>query len=106
MPASSYTHTIRLTAAACGLFRRTEQKHVVKVTAMQTLTNVLQAASSKFKPALQLEQCELQLSKKAVDLRTPFRLLNVPAGSKLEIIKSKLKCICSVTDYGSITAGS
>jgi hypothetical protein len=80
---------------SCVLFALcyTEQKHVVKVTAMQTLTDVLQAASSKFKPALQPEQCELQLSKKPVDLRTPFRLLNVSAGSKLEIIKSEPICI-------------
>jgi hypothetical protein len=62
---------------------------------MQTLADVLQAASSKFKPALQHEQCELHLGKKPLDLRTPFRLLNVPAGSKLEIIKSEPCCIVS-----------
>ena len=60
-----------------------EQKHVVKATPMQTLKDVLQAASSKFRPALVAEQCDLQLNKKAVDLNTPFRLLNIPAGSKL-----------------------
>jgi hypothetical protein len=53
---------------------------------MQTLSEALQAASSKFKPALVPEQCSLQYNKKPVDLHTPFRLLNVSAGSKLEVL--------------------
>lgn len=59
---------------------------MVKVPPMQTLLEALQAASSKFKPALVPQQCALQYNKKPVDLNTPFRLLNVPAGSKLEVI--------------------
>eukprot|EP00882_Tetradesmus_deserticola_P028358 GHRQ01031589.1.p1 GENE.GHRQ01031589.1~~GHRQ01031589.1.p1 ORF type:complete len:403 (+),score=161.86 GHRQ01031589.1:119-1210(+) len=76
-----------MTSITLSWFGPPEQKHAVKVTAMQTLTDVLQAASSKFKPPLQVDMCELQLSKKPVDLRTPFRLLNVPAGSKLEVVR-------------------
>jgi hypothetical protein len=53
---------------------------------MQTLSEALQAASTKFKPAFVPEQCSLQYNKKPVDLHTPFRLLNVPAGSKLEVL--------------------
>jgi hypothetical protein len=53
---------------------------------MQTLAQALAAAASKFKPALVPEHCTLQYNKKPVDLSTPFRLLNVPAGSKLEIL--------------------
>lgn len=53
---------------------------------MQTLSEALAAAASKFKPALVPGQCSLALNKKPVDLHTPFRLLNVPAGSKLEVI--------------------
>jgi hypothetical protein len=65
-----------------------EQKHVVKVPPMQTLSQALAAAASKFKPALVPEQCALHFNKKPVDLHTPFRLLNVPAGSKLEVLIS------------------
>lgn len=53
---------------------------------MQTLSQALAAAASKFKPALVPEHCSLQYNKKPVDLNTPFRLLNVPAGSKLQIL--------------------
>jgi hypothetical protein len=63
-----------------------EQKHVIKVPPMQTLSEALQAASSKFKPALVPAHCSLQYNKKPVDLHTPFRLLNVSAGSKLEVL--------------------
>lgn len=57
---------------------------------MQTLAEAVQTVSSKFKPALAAGSYELQLNKKAVDLNTPFRLLNVPAGSKLEVIRSEM----------------
>lgn len=67
----------------------TEQKHVCKVPPMQTLADAAQAVSAKFKPPLAAGTFELHLHKKPVDLGTPFRLLNVPAGSKLEIIKSE-----------------
>lgn len=63
-----------------------EQKHIVKVPPMQTLSQAVQAAAAKFKPALVPEHCVLQYNKKSVDLHTPFRLLNIPAGSKLEVI--------------------
>lgn len=53
---------------------------------MQTLAQALAAAASKFKPALVPEHCALHFNKKPVDLHTPFRLLNVPAGSKLEVL--------------------
>jgi hypothetical protein len=53
---------------------------------MQTLLQALEAAASKFKPALVPAHCSLQYNKKPVDLNTPFRLLNVPAGSKLEVL--------------------
>jgi hypothetical protein len=60
---------------------------------MQTLAEAVEAVSSKFKPALAAGSYELQLNKKAVDLNTPFRLLNVPAGSKLEIVRSEIYCL-------------
>lgn len=72
---------------------------------MQTLAQALAAAASKFKPALVPEQCTLQYNKKPVDLNAPFRLLNVPAGSKLEIlIRSEWRtCITHlVLPYGSV----
>ncbi|KAF6257927.1 hypothetical protein COO60DRAFT_1701571 [Scenedesmus sp. NREL 46B-D3] len=71
---------------------------------MQTLTDVLQAASSKFKPPLQADECELQLSNKTIDLRTPFRLLNVPAGSKLEIIKNATATPAAAAAAAAVTA--
>jgi len=85
-----------------------EQKHVVKVPPMQTLFEALQAAGSKFKPALVPQQCALQYNKKPVDLNTPFRLLNVPAGSKLEIIISSTfsRIFNSVTISMSVVASS
>lgn len=59
---------------------------------MQTLAQALAAAAGKFKPALVPEHCAMHFSKKPVDLHTPFRLLNVPAGSKLEVlIQSKCR---------------
>lgn len=65
---------------------------MIKVPPMQTLSEALAAAASKFKPALVPGRCSLQHNKKAVDLNTPFRLLNVPAGSKLEIFISSECC--------------
>jgi hypothetical protein len=67
----------------------TEQKHVVKVGPMAPLTAALQEACSKFRPALDPGRCLVQYSKKPVDMNTPFRLLNIPAGSKLEVIGEK-----------------
>lgn len=68
---------------------------MVKVPPMQTLLQTIQAAAGKFKPALVPEQCTLQYNKKPVDLNTPFRLLNVPAGSKLELfISSECSTTC------------
>lgn len=56
---------------------------------MMLLSDALVEACSKLRPALDASQCTLKFNKKPVDLKTPFRLLNIPAGSKLEIIKGQ-----------------
>ncbi|KAF8073148.1 ASPSCR1 [Scenedesmus sp. PABB004] len=76
-----------MTTLTLSWFGPPEQKHAVKVTAMQTLADVLAGAAGKFRPPLAPGGVSLSLRGKALDLATPFRLLNVPAGSKLEITR-------------------
>eukprot|EP00879_Flechtneria_rotunda_P020306 GHRR01021354.1.p1 GENE.GHRR01021354.1~~GHRR01021354.1.p1 ORF type:complete len:120 (+),score=33.07 GHRR01021354.1:425-784(+) len=81
-----------MTSVTFWFFGPPEEKHVHKLHSMQTVADALQAISTKFKPALIPHQCEVKFKKQPVDLNTPFRLLNIPAGSKLEIIKSEYNC--------------
>ena len=67
------------------LLVKTEQKHVVKVGPMAPLAAALQEACSKFRPALDPGRCLVQYQKKHVEINTPFRLLNIPAGSRLDV---------------------
>lgn len=64
-----------------------EQRHVVKCTPMTPLSTILSEACGKFKPALDPSGCQLVLNKKPVDLTLPFRLANIPSGSRLDVIK-------------------
>ncbi|GBF90266.1 hypothetical protein Rsub_03399 [Raphidocelis subcapitata] len=63
-----------------------DQKAVVKVGPMATLRGVLADAAAKWRPPLDLATVQLHLNKKPVDLDTPFRLLNAPSGSRLEVV--------------------
>mmetsp|Transcript_31215 Transcript_31215/g.79590 ORF Transcript_31215/g.79590 Transcript_31215/m.79590 type:complete len:507 (-) Transcript_31215:328-1848(-) len=64
-----------------------EQRHSVKLTAMQPLTAVLPDVCAKFKPALDPSAVTaLTLNKKPVDISCPFRLANIPAGSSLHLV--------------------
>lgn len=81
-------HPHCLATAACATAApRAEQRHVVKVPPMQTLSDALAAAAPKFRPPLVPGRVRLLLNKKPLDLATPFRLLNVPAGSRLDVVK-------------------
>ena len=55
---------------------------------MAPLSSVLPDVCAKLRPALEPGAVELRLHKegKALDLASPFRLLNVPAGSRLDIV--------------------
>ena len=53
---------------------------------MAPLSSVLPDVCAKLRPAVAPGAVELHLNKKALDLGSPFRLLNVPAGSRLDIV--------------------
>lgn len=65
----------------------TEQRYVIKATAMMPLSALLVEACSKMKPAMNPEFCQLLLAKKRLDTSLTFRLANIPAGSKIEVAR-------------------
>ena len=57
---------------------------------MALLAAVLADACSKFKPALDPNHHMLMLNKKPVDLGLPFRLANIPSGTRLDLVRREL----------------
>jgi hypothetical protein len=64
-----------------------EQKHVAKIGPMATLRGALADAAAKWRPPVDASTASVLLAKKPVDLDTPFRLLNIPAGSRLDVVR-------------------
>lgn len=65
-----------------------EQKHVAKVGPMAPLRAALAEAAQKWRPPLDVAAAEVLLNGKArVDLDTPFRLLNLPPGARLDVVR-------------------
>lgn len=62
-----------------------EQRHVAKVGPMATLRPALEQAAAKWRPPLDVRSAQVLLNRKPVDLDTPFRLLNVPSGARLDV---------------------
>jgi hypothetical protein len=64
-----------------------EQKHVAKVGPMAKLRGALAEGAAKWRPPLDVAGAQVLLAKKPVDLDTPFRLLNIPSGSRLDVVR-------------------
>jgi hypothetical protein len=64
-----------------------EQKHVAKVGPMARLRDALAEGAAKWRPPLDPATAVVTLAKKPVDLDTPFRLLNIPSGSRLDVAR-------------------
>ncbi|KAI8467936.1 MAG: hypothetical protein J3K34DRAFT_23578 [Monoraphidium minutum] len=62
-----------------------EQRHVAKMGPMATLRGALADVAPKWRPAVDAATARVLLNKKPVDLDTPFRLLNIPSGSRLDV---------------------
>lgn len=66
-----------------------EQKHVAKLGPMAHLRAALVEAAVKWRPPVDPATAQVLLNKKPVDLDTPFRLLNIPSGSRLDVIRAE-----------------
>lgn len=66
-----------------------EQKHVAKIGPMGTLRTALAEAAPKWRPPVDPATAQVVCNKKPVDLDTPFRLLNLPAGSRLDVVRGE-----------------
>lgn len=53
---------------------------------MVPLSTLLQEACRSFKPPLDPCQCQLVLNRKPLDASLPFRLANIPSGSRLDVV--------------------
>lgn len=58
---------------------------------MVPLSSLLEEACAAFKPRLDPSCCQLVFNKKPLDLATPFRLANIPNGSRIDVIKGMSK---------------
>lgn len=67
-----------------------EQKHVAKVGPMAHLRAALTEAAAKWRPPVDPATAQVLLNKKPVNLDTPFRLLNIPSGSRLDVVRGAL----------------
>lgn len=75
-------------ALGCTRARNTtEQRVSLKPTAMAPLSSLLQEACGKFKPALDPATSGLLFNKKPLDLGMPWRLANIPSGSRLDVVR-------------------
>ena len=68
-----------------------EQKHVAKLGPMATLRSALADAAAKWRPPVDAATASVTLNKKPVDLDTAFRLLNIPSGSRLDVVRGALQ---------------
>lgn len=65
---------------------------------MATLEQYVVEACAKFRPTLDPARCRLHHNKAPVDLGTPLRLLNLPSGTKLEVVLGEARhCCCMHT---------
>ena len=61
---------------------------------MAKVMTILEQACSKFKPALNPNECHLIVhegprSKRTQDLTVPFRLANIPTNAKIEVVRGE-----------------
>ena len=61
------------------------QRHPVKMTPMQKLSQILDAVGEQIHEKLDPAMCKLIYNKKPLDLSLPVRFANVPSGSTLEL---------------------
>lgn len=65
------------------------KRYNVKVGPLKTLSAVLEEVCGKVKPALNPGCCKLMHKGAVQDLSTPLRFLNIPSGTKLELISDR-----------------
>lgn len=85
-PAGRIQHAISLHVLTWQHWTPAEQKHAVKVTPMARLADALAEACAKFRPPLDPATCQIHAARKPVDLQTPWRLLNLPSGARLDVV--------------------
>lgn len=61
------------------------QRHPVKLTPMQKLSQILDTVGEQIQQKLDPAACKLLYNKKQLDLSLPVRFANVPSGSTLEL---------------------
>lgn len=65
------------------------RRHNVKAGPLKTLSAVLEEVCGKVKPSLDPGLCKLMHKGVVQDLSTPLRLLNMPSGTKLELVSDR-----------------
>ena len=73
---------------------RSEQHVKVSITPMAKVMTILEQACSKLKPAMDPADCQLIVhegprSKRTQDLTVPFRLANIAANAKIEVVRGE-----------------